>query len=252
MPTFIVFKNQKEVQRVQGANIQALNAAVMNLAREAEAMQGASGSASGGFGSGQGSTSGGVWSGAPVAKGYQDIAEEIEKKALDIMNANTEVGSARVLFESTQPGKDPKARDWVESDTDEQLMIYIPFQSTLKLHSIHITSLPPYSDDDDKVKRPRTLKLYANRPTIVGFEEAEGMIPTQKVTLTADDWDKETGTAVINTKFVKFQSVFSLTIFVFEGEDDCDRVRIDRIKFVGEPREKREPGKLEKVGEGQE
>lgn len=250
MPTFIIFTDTHETRRIQGANVPALSAAVQQLVEEYKTSRGASSSASG---SGSGSAPPPVWWGVPPAKGYADISEEIEKVALDIMNASTDAGNARTLLEESQPGKDPKAKDWVESDTDEQLMIYIPFRSTLKIHSIHLTSLPPLGDDEEEeVRRPRKLKLYANRPNIVGFEEAEGITPTQEVEIAPESWSKETGTIVINTRFVKFQSIFSLTIFVEEGEDGCEKTRIDRIRVVGEAGEKRDLGKLEKIKDGHE
>jgi C-terminal proteasome-interacting domain of thioredoxin-like. len=91
-----------------------------------------------------------------------------------------------VLFDSSKPsslngkGKSGSSADWVESDTDEQLMLYIPFQSSLKIHSLHVTSLPPSSDDDDVPMRPKTLRLYTNRSHVLGFEEAEDIPPCRR------------------------------------------------------------------------
>jgi len=249
MPTFIIFTDGKEVNRIQGANIPALSAAVSRLVTEYKNSGGASSSASA-SGSGSSGAPASGWWGAPPAKGYSDISEEIEKTALDIMNASTDAGTGRTLFEESQPGKDPK--DWVESDTDEQLMIYIPFRSTLKIHSIHLTSLLPSDNNEEEVGRPRKLKLYANCSNIVGFEEAEGITPTQEVEIAPESWNKETGTVVINTRFVKFQSIYSLTVFVEEGEDGCEKTRINRIRVVGEAGEKRDLGKLEKIKDGHE
>lgn len=246
MPTFLIFKDKQEVTRIQGANIPALSTAVQQLVAEHQGSGGALASASG-----SGSTYSSGWWGAPLAKGYSDISEEIEKSALDIMNAS--IGNGRTLFDESEPGKNPKAKDWIESDTDEQLMIYIPFRSTLKIHTIHITSLPQSGgDSDEEIGRPKKLKFYVNRPNIVGFEEADSITPTQEVEITPESWDKKTGTVVINTRFVKFQSIFSMSIFVEEGEDGCEKTRIDRIRVVGEAGEKRDMGKLEKIKDGLE
>lgn len=246
MPTFLIFKDKIEVTRIRGANVPALSDAVQKLVQEAKNNP-ASASAEA---SGSGSSSD-AWFGAPIAKNYVDISEEIEKDKLDIMNASSDAGTVRSIFEKSQPGKNASGKDWVESDTDEQLMIYVPFRSTLKLHSIHITSLPPSNNDsDEEIGRPRKLKLYANCSNIVGFEEADGIIATQEVEISPKDW--ETGTAVILTRYVKFQSVSSLTIFVETGDDKCEKTRIDRIRFVGEAGEKRDLGKLEKVKDDHE
>jgi hypothetical protein len=141
-------------------------------------------------------------------------------------------------------------KTWVESDTDEQLMLYVPFQSTLKIHSLHITSLPPASDDSEAPARPTKIKIYTNRAQILGFDDAEDVIATQEITLRESDWDSNTGTAKIELRFVKFQNVSSLVIFVVENDvEDSEKTRLDRIRVIGETGEKRDPGKLEKVGE---
>jgi hypothetical protein len=139
-----------------------------------------------------------------------------------------------------------ESKDFVESDTDEQLMLYIPFQSTLKIHTIHITSNPPESDDDETASRPAHIKLYINRPRILGFDDAEDVQSTQHFTLTEKDWDPKTGTAKLELRFVKFQNVSSLVVFVVESEGDNEKVRIDRIRIIGETGEKRD-GKIEKI-----
>ncbi len=96
--------------------------------------------------------------------------------------------------------------------------------------------------------RPKTIKLYTNKPHILGFDEAEDVEPTQTIVLEDKDWD-ETGTANIALRFVKFQNVSSLVVFVVDGNADGEKVRIDRFRIIGETGEKRELGKLEKIGD---
>jgi len=38
-------------------------------------------------------------------------------------------------------------------------------------------------------------------------------------------------------------------VFVVDGEGEGEKTRIDRVRIVGETGEKREMGKLEKIGE---
>ena len=217
-----------------------------------------------------------IWWGANLPSGYTDITEEVDRRGLELWNADTAKGSAAVLFEgnapssanisstsqtSTSKGKakeetssdDQSASvDWVESDTDEQLMLYIPFQSTLKLHTIQITSIPPQKsdddDDDDELPlRPKTIKLYTNRTQNLGFEEAEDTPATQVITLEAGDWDPKTNTARLELRFVKFQNIVSLVMFVVDGDGEGEKVRIDRLRLIGESGMKREVQKLEKI-----
>jgi len=140
----------------------------------------------------------------------------------------------------------------VETDTDEQLMLYIPFQATLKVHTIHITSLPPKAEDGEQAPmRPKTIQIYTNRANVLGFDEAEDVPAAQAITLKPRDWDEKTGTAKVELRFVKFQNVSSLVIFVVDGDgsSDSERVRIDRIRIIGEKGEARTLGKLQKVGD---
>jgi hypothetical protein len=96
--------------------------------------------------------------------------------------------------------------------------------------------------------KPKTIKIYTNRPHILGFEEAEDVQATQIITLGSNDWDS-TGTANIALRFVKFQNVTSLILFTVDGDGDGKRVRLDRIRIIGETGEKRDPGKLEKISD---
>ncbi|KAL2000622.1 hypothetical protein VTN02DRAFT_2848 [Thermoascus thermophilus] len=254
MPTFMIFKNARTVSTIRGADPKKLSDAVQRLAAEASAAEGGAGGE--GFGESSGGGAGG-WLGAAVPKGYNDVTDQVQVNGIDLLNCDSEVGPAKVLFDSSRPsalsdakgkGKAGETPDWVESDTDEQLMLYMPFQSTLKIHSLHITSLPPSSDEDVPM-RPKTLRLYTNRSHVLGFDEAEDITPVQTVTIEPRDWDPNTGTAKVELRFVKFQNVTSLVIFFVDGDGDGDKIRLDRIRVLGESGEKREMGKLEKIGD---
>lgn len=122
----------------------------------------------------------------------------------------------------------------------------------MKLTNVHqITSLPPTDEDDedeDVPMRPKTLKLFTNRPHNLGFDEAEDIDPTQSFEISESDWNSN-GTANLSLRFVRFQNITSLVIFVVDGDGDGEKVRIDRIRVIGESGEKREMGKLEKIGD---
>ena len=250
MPTFMIFKNSLIVETIKGADPRKLSEAVQKLAAEAGA------SASGGFKtSGVSGSSGDGWVGAPLPKGYQNVTEQVEIRGVDLLNSDGDLGDAATLFADSKPSGDAVAKgkrketedakaDWVESDTDEQIMLYLPFRSTLKVHSLQITSLPPR---EGEVMRPKTINLYTNHSHVLGFDEAEDMAPTQSVELKEGDWDEQTGTARVELRLVKFQNVTSLVVFVVDGEGEGERVRLDRLRVVGETGEKRAMGKLEKV-----
>lgn len=251
MPTFLIFKNARIISTIRGADQKRLSEAVQRLAAEASAIE-SEGGDSGGAGSGK------YWIGGIVPKTYSDVTDQVIVKGIELLNRDSEKGSAEVLFSTFKPtslggnkGEEKSDTenkiDWVESDTDDQLMLFVPFNSTLKIHSLHITSLPSSSDED--VMRPRTLHLYTNRPHNLGFDEADGTDPEQIIELKPEDWNPKTGTATVETRLVKFQRVTSLVIFVVNGEGDGEKTRIDRVRIIGEAGEKREMGKLEKIGD---
>ncbi|PTB67159.1 DUF1000-domain-containing protein [Trichoderma citrinoviride] len=237
LPTFLLFRNGKVIQKVQGANPTELKTVIEKLASELESL--AEGSGSGGP----------AWKGAEVPRGYSDVTSEIEIKGCELLNADDDAGPVRVLFESSKPsalseGAAPATKDWVQSGADDQLLLFIPFQSTIKLHTLQITSFPPEGNTD--VSRPGVIRLFINRTSNMDFGEAEDAEPTQEITLGPEDWNSQ-GTASIGLRFVKFQKTTTLTIFVQRGDGEADAVRIDRIKLIGEAGTKRDMGKLQKM-----
>lgn len=106
-------------------------------------------------------------------------------------------------------------------------------------------------DDDEHPMRPKTINFYTNKPHTLGFDEAEDVQPTQAIELKKEDWDSN-GTANVALRYVNFQNVSSLVVFVVDGErEGGEKTRIDRIRILGQTGEKRDLGKLEKVGDEQ-
>ncbi|KAI1852241.1 hypothetical protein JX265_006290 [Neoarthrinium moseri] len=247
LPTFIIFRDGNKVDSVKGADPSRLKSILEKLGNEIET--------AGEAGSGSGGGGGMTWLGADLPRGYTDISDIIDIRGLELLNADSEF-SVRTLLHKPKPaalGKSKsEAKDWVESDTDEQLLLFIPFNSAVKLHTIQITSLPPAAeedDDEDEIPmRPKTIKLFTNRPHNLGFDEAEDIQPTQEIVIGENDWNAN-GTANISLRFVRFQNISSLVLFVVDGDGDSEKVRLDRVRLIGESGEKREMGKLEKIGD---
>ncbi|KAK4132347.1 DUF1000-domain-containing protein [Trichocladium antarcticum] len=251
LPTFIIFHDGKVADKVQGADPVKLQAVVGKLMDKVENIGNSAGEASG-SGSGGDTAS---WRGAGLPRGYIDITEQIEQQRCELLNFDPDTGGVRVLFDGAKPsaftGAKVATKDWVESDTDEQLLLFMPFQSMLKLHTLQITSLPPSDDEDDDEEapmRPRTIKLFTNKPHNLGFDEAEDLSATQEIQLSEKDWNAD-GTANVALRFVKFQNITSLVLFVVDGDGEGEKVRLDRLRLIGETGEKREMGKLEKIGD---
>lgn len=135
----MIFKEGKKVEMVTGADPKKLQDVVKKLAAEADG----SSDSSSGFASGSGD-----WRIGTLPKGYSDVTDQVDIKGLELLNADSEFGSVRTLVDTSKPsalskGKDTdsRAKDWVVSDTDEQLMLYMPFQSMLKVHTIQVGSI---------------------------------------------------------------------------------------------------------------
>ncbi|KPM45487.1 hypothetical protein AK830_g1039 [Neonectria ditissima] len=244
LPTFLVFRDAKVIDKVQGADPGKLQAVIQKLATEVESL---------GETSGRGSGGAGQWKGAEIPRGYSDITDQIEVRNCELLNADEEFGPVKVLFEGSKPsaldkGKaNASTKDFVQSGADDQLLLYIPLQGIVKVHTLQITSLPP-QDDDDAPMRPAIIHIYINRPQNLDFSEADDTEPTQAVELSAEDWNAE-GTANIGLRFVKFQKTSSLILYVQQGDGDGETVRLDRVKLIGEAGAKRDMGPLQKVGE---
>ncbi|KAI1365695.1 thioredoxin [Xylaria arbuscula] len=252
LPTFILFRDGSVVEKVKGADPQGLRSLIGMLRNDTEPSgAGSSSSGSGGL----------AWRGADLPRGYTDISDVVDVRGLELLNADTNEFSVRTLFNKSKPSalsKGPETsgeKDWVESDTDEQLLLFTPFNSAVKLHTIQLTSLPPAEsteddddDDEETPMRPSTIKLFTNRAHNLGFDEAEDIEATQTIEIGEEDWNSN-GTANLPLRFVRFQNISSLVIFVVDGDGDGDKVRLDRVRFIGESGEKREMGKLEKIGD---
>ncbi|KAJ3564795.1 hypothetical protein NPX13_g7724 [Xylaria arbuscula] len=252
LPTFILFRDGSVVEKVKGADPQGLRSLIEMLRNDTEPSgAGSSSSGSGGL----------AWRGADLPRGYTDISDVVDVRGLELLNADTNEFSVRTLFNKSKPSalsKGPETsgeKDWVESDTDEQLLLFTPFNSAVKLHTIQLTSLPPAEsteddddDDEETPMRPSTIKLFTNRAHNLGFDEAEDIEATQTIEIGEEDWNSN-GTANLPLRFVRFQNISSLVIFVVDGDGDGDKVRLDRVRFIGESGEKREMGKLEKIGD---
>lgn len=145
IPTFITFRNGKPIDKVQGANPSNLRSMVEKLAQEVQNVESVGGGAS--------SSTAGVsalgWRGAELPRGYMDVTDQIEVVRTELLNFDDEYGTVRVLFDSSKPGAlaggKKTEKDWVVSDTDEQLLLFTPFMSMVKLHTLQVRSRPHFS-----------------------------------------------------------------------------------------------------------
>lgn len=144
LPTFLLFQKGKVIQTVQGANPTELRRIIQKLSSELESADEASGSAAGGGGGGNSSSSSnnGPWTGAEIPRGYSDISDQVETRNSELLNADDDAGPVKVLFDVAKPAAlnndDNTTKDYVQSGADDQLLLFIPFQGTVKLHTLQV------------------------------------------------------------------------------------------------------------------
>eukprot|EP00339_Tiarina_fusa_P018809 CAMPEP_0117003944 /NCGR_PEP_ID=MMETSP0472-20121206/5096_1 /TAXON_ID=693140 ORGANISM="Tiarina fusus, Strain LIS" /NCGR_SAMPLE_ID=MMETSP0472 /ASSEMBLY_ACC=CAM_ASM_000603 /LENGTH=189 /DNA_ID=CAMNT_0004704763 /DNA_START=97 /DNA_END=667 /DNA_ORIENTATION=- len=98
-----------------------------------------------------------------------------------------------------------------KSDADEQLILHIAFQEFVRVKSIKFVA---FNNGVDPESNPTTVKIYINRENL-GFEDIDDVDPTQTFNLTPEDLRESS--EPLATKFVKFQRVKSLTIYIEEN-----------------------------------
>lgn len=197
MPTFVFFRARTRVARIQGANPSALEAKIVELA-------------------GQDVGSSGEVSGQPYGP-HVDLSSFITKSGCECLNESDDHPLAHCLDASKQT--------YLESDCDEQLIITLAFSQPIKLHSIKIRAPEEYA--------PKTLKLFQNQPSSLDFDKAESAEPVQLVELKPEDATEDA--KPVQLKYVKFQNVNSLTIFVKDNQTGKDTTRITQLTLIGSP-----------------
>ncbi|KAJ2659106.1 hypothetical protein IW148_004399 [Coemansia sp. RSA 1199] len=144
--------------------------------------------------------------------GHSDLTSCVLKTQSECLNQNDDHPLDNV-FDDTDL--------YLESDVDEQLVLHVSFNQAIKLHSIMLKA----SGD----RAPKSIKLFVNR-TDVGFDDAESAEATQEIEMSADVYEKG---GVVNLRYVRFQNVNSLTIFVADNLGGDDVTAITQLAFIG-------------------
>ncbi|KAF9286555.1 hypothetical protein BGZ68_002798 [Mortierella alpina] len=208
MPTFQFFKASKKIAELKGAN-------AVELEKLIKQHQGPVEDAAGGSGS------------SALVAGQSDIADQITLNQVDCLNQQT-ANHIRNALKADET--------YLESDVDEQLIISVPFNQSVKLHSIKIVP-------KDIAHAPKTIKLYVNKLTL-GFEDADSVEETQTVVLSEKDYE---GNGLISLRFVKFQNVTSVILFIVDNLGDEETTQIQQLQFIGSSLDGTDMSALKKV-----
>lgn len=126
----------------------------------------------------------------------------------------------------------------LESDTDEQVLIHIPFQQPVRLSGLLIRSITK-----EPGTAPKRVKLFVNN-NVIGFAEAMESTPVYALDL---EEDQLSGEKTIMLPTVKFRNVNCLSIFVETNVDDKDMTTIQKIIILGQEGQKFDVAKIQDV-----
>ncbi|KAI4207613.1 MAG: hypothetical protein LQ346_000420 [Caloplaca aetnensis] len=155
-----------------------------------------------------------------------DHADDIEPALQTLIWKQIDFENIRTLNESeSDQGAKIVEKTWLqrldaepnlESDADEQLLIFIPFTGVVKLHSVLIRS----SEDPSA---PKTLKLFSNRDDL-DFSTASDLQPTQTLELSQTSEIQD-----IPVKRTLFGNTYNLNLFIEDNFGD----EVTRIYWIG-------------------
>lgn len=158
---------------------------------------------------------------------FVDLTDAIQFSSVECHNQDT-TNNIASIFPQMAGNYAPGA--YLQSDSDEQLLLKIPFKNAVKLGAIEVAA--PTGD----TRRPRRVRIFMN-PTTMSFDTVtrlecalqvdigpwvEGPVPGQQICL-------------IKTPFAKFQNCSCLAIFVENNEGGGDVTVVSGLKFFGIP-----------------
>lgn len=250
VPTFILFHKGKEISRIQGANIQALNEGFKKLSdlapnakRQAVSSTNESSSSSGG-------SNIDATIAKYVPKGFQILNDSIFFGDFESLNTVAYDHSNKDLKNFIRSNPDTESSNSIISDADEQLLLHIPLTNLAKIYSILIKFKSPTKKGEveiDEVQKPKNIKVWNNRTSIISFEDVDSFISQHEEELLDNGWDSN-GWYEIKLKYVRFQKVSSIDLFI-DGDDDELHTLIDKIVIIGVDGESKNQGKIEKLGD---
>jgi len=146
--------------------------------------------------------------------GISDVFSYIDMKGCECLN-ESDATPFRSFIEK---------KSKLVSDCDEQLILVYGFNQNVKLQSFKIKA--------PAATGPKTLKLFTNQPKTLDFDSASSMTPVQEIILKEDDL---TGENHVELRYVKFQNVSNLQIFVMDNLSGDETTEIESLTIYGTP-----------------
>ena len=116
----------------------------------------------------------------------------------------------------------PRGSSFLESDTDAELLIHIPFNEPVRIKSFSLFS------GVSPGQAPKSIALYVNQRQM-DFGDVEKAQVAQELELSGGDVKGDK----VMLRFVRFQNVSDLHIYVRSNQEDEETTRIDSIDLFG-------------------
>ena len=150
---------------------------------------------------------------------------------------------------SIPQGPRDDARLFAESDTDDQLLLNIPFTQAVRLTGVALSGPAPDATGYDADAAPRSVRLFVNRPSL-GFAEAEADPAAQEVEVGGEGGGGGAGEAVvIPLKAARFKGVTSLALFFQANAGGAETTQVGCVKLFGSAGETFDVAAIKKAGE---
>lgn len=246
VPTFLFMENGKIVETMRGAGKQIVeHFAVLQqkAGNDAEPRKG------------NGST---VETATSPDSGLSDELKDFIPKGYSVLNDLVFPGDF-VSLNTLPLSKSSKVKDvfnlkesttTIVSDADSQMLLYVPLTHISKIYSILIKyrKVDTASDNDnldaddlEECQKPNLLKLWGNKSNILSFDDADSQSGLHEQELNIEEgWNE------IKVKYVRFQNVQNLNIFI-DGEDSDYHTMVEKIAIIGVGGEEKDQNILEKL-----
>lgn len=142
MPTFIFYRNKAKIDRIQGANVESLQAKIEQHI-------------------GEGDLDGD--NAEDYGQGMMDLNVFVSKTECECLNEADDHPMENCLTAT--------ANKSLQSDCDEQLILSITFNQVVKIHSIKFKG--------PEQTGPKEVKLFINQPRTIDFDMGESQTATQ-------------------------------------------------------------------------
>jgi len=118
----------------------------------------------------------------------------------------------------------------IVSDCDAQILLMVPFKEAVKIRGICFQG--PAETTTADASSPAKVKLWVNR-TNLDFSDAEtDKNVTETIVLKAADVTDGREQLI---KFVKFQNVHSITVFIESNQGKSELTTLSKLSFIGAP-----------------